>query len=267
MTGGMPAVVERYRVSRSLFDIARLQQDLLVSFRDDFGKYEAHTPATRLHKVLDSTARQIGRKFVFAQVDRAERAAALREALDSLCRARVCHRVHSVHGNGLPFAAEVHEKEFKVLFLDCGLLLAAQGLAWQESWRAVDLMLVNEGALAEQLVGQMLRTLPPRYVDPVLYYWSRQAKTATAEVDYLLARGTDIVPVEVKAGKPGSLRSLHRFVSEKQARLAVRVCSEPPQLTEVATAVPGQAPRQFQLLSIPFYLVGELPRLLAACSP
>ncbi|HEX6812093.1 MAG TPA: DUF4143 domain-containing protein [Planctomycetota bacterium] len=191
----------------------------------------------------------------------------MRDALDCLCRARVCHRVHSVHANGIPLAAEVRETEFKVLLLDTGLLLAAQGLTWQQSWNIADIMLVNEGALAEHLVGQMLRTAVPHFVDQALFYWTRQARNAQAEVDYVMANGTEIVPIEVKAGKSGSLRSLHQFVSEKGSRLAVRVSSEPPQLAEVKTAVPGQDSRTFQLLSIPFYLVEELPRLLASLAP
>jgi len=263
LVGGMPAVVDRYRSSRSLVDAAPVQQNLLTTLRDDFAKYGTRAAQPRLLKVLDSVARQAGRKFMFVQVDREQRSAVLREALDCLCRARICHRVYGTHGNGLPFAAEVDERNFKVLMLDTGLLLAAQGLLWQENWRASDLMLVNEGALAEHLTGQMLRALAPSFVDSALYYWTRQQRGAEAEVDYLIANGTEVVPVEVKSGKAGTLRSLHRFVAEKGARLAVRVSSEPPQLADVKTAVPGFEPRTFRLLSIPFYLIGELPRVLA----
>ncbi|MBK8100945.1 MAG: ATP-binding protein [Planctomycetes bacterium] len=264
MVGGMPAVVERYRTTQSMLDVARLQHDLVTAFRDDFTKYGTRVSPTRLQKVLHGAARQVGGKFVYADVDREERAVHLREALDCLVRARVCHRVPSVHGNGIPFAAEANEKEFKVMLLDTGLLLAAQGLSWQQHWDAADLMLVHEGAVAEHLVGQMLRTVVPRFVDPELFYWTRHARNSQAEVDYLFGNGPEIVPIEVKAGKSGTLRSLHQFVSEKGSRLAVRVSSEPPHLAEVKTTVPGSEPKAFQLLSIPFYLVGELPRVLAA---
>ena len=264
MVGGMPAVVERYRSTGSMLEVARLQHDLLSSFRDDFPKYGGRCPPGRLLKVLQGAVRQVGHKFMYSAVDREERSAVLREALDRLSQARLCHRVPSVHGNGIPLAAEVRDREFKVQILDTGLLLAAQGLSWQEHSRVADLMLVNEGAVAEHLVGQMLRTAVPRYVDPQLFYWTREARGASAEVDYVLANGSEVVPIEVKAGKTGTLRSLHRFVAEKGSRQAVRVSSEPPQLAEVKTSVPGLEPRTFQLLSIPFYLVGELPRLLAS---
>jgi hypothetical protein len=89
-----------------------------------------------------------------------------------------------------------------------------------------------------------------------------EARNSNAKVDYVLQAGSRIVPIEVKAGASGSLRSLHQLISEKTLDLGVRVSSQPQLLQEVASAVPGEQQRTFQLLSIPFYLVAELPRLL-----
>jgi hypothetical protein len=85
--------------------------------------------------------------------------------------ARVCHRVCCTHGHGVPLAAEVSEKAFKVVLLDTGLFMAS---------------LANEGAGAEQLVGQMIRALGPSFVEPALYYWQRERKGAEAGVPYYL---------------------------------------------------------------------------------
>lgn len=263
LVGGMPAVVDRYRQERSLVAVAPLLHALLQTLRDDFAKYAGRVPTQRLQKVFDGAARLVGRKFVYSQIDRDDRAAPLREALEALCRARVCHRVHCVHGNGLPFAAERHDREFKVMLLDTGLYLAALGVPLG-SLSLADPLQVQAGALAEHLVGQLLRSTLPRHSGAELQYWSRSAHSATAELDYLTAVGTTVVPIEVKAGKPGSLRSLHRFVAEKRAPIAVRIHSEPPLLSEVTTSAPDLPPQRFHLLSLPFYLVGELPRLLVA---
>ena len=260
LVGGMPAVVERFRSSRSFVAAAQVQRDLLATFQDDFARYGTRIPASRLQRVLDSVARQIGDKFMWTAVDREERAQALRQALDALCRARVCRRVQCSHGNGIPLGADLVEKEFKVAMVDTGLVQSALGLLLRASAAPGDL--VHEGPLAEHLVGQMLADLSPRFVEPSLWYWSRHRQGAEAEVDYLVQHGAEVVPIEVKAGKTGSLRSLHRFVVEKKASLAVRVSGAPPQLATVTANVPGHEPRDFQLLSIPFYLVPELPRLL-----
>ncbi len=117
--------------------------------------------------------------------------------------------------------------------------------------------------VAEQLVGQELRACRPFNQEPALFTWIREAKNSNAEVDYVLQVGTRIVPVEVKAGSTGRLRSLHMMVSEKKLDLAVRVSSEPLLLNEVATALPVGTALTFKLLSVPFYLVSELPRLIA----
>jgi len=260
LVGGMPAVVERFRSSRSFVAAAQVQRDLLATFQDDFARYGTRIPASRLQRVLDSVARQVGDKFMWTAVDREERAQALRQALDALCRARICRRVQCSHANGIPLGADLVEKEFKVAMVDTGLVQGALGLLLRAS--AAPGELVHEGPLAEHLVGQMLADLSPRFVELSLWYWSRHRQGAEAEVDYLLQHGAEVVPIEVKAGKTGTLRSLHRFVVEKKARLAVRVSSAPPQLATVTANVPGHEPRDFQLLSIPFYLVPELPRLL-----
>jgi len=127
-----------------------------------------------------------------------------------------------------------------------------------------DLTLVNEGQLAEQLVGQELRACRPFNEEPALFTWVREAKNSNAEVDYVIQVGTRIVPVEVKAGATGTLRSLHMMVAEKKLDLAVRVSSTPLQRRKIQTALPFGTPGSFTLLSIPFYLVSEIPRLVGA---
>ncbi len=264
VTGGMPAVLEHYRQTRSWVGCAPLQHDLLATLRDDFHKYGTRASVVRLDRVLAAVPRLVGRKFKFSQVDADDRAAPLRAALELLCKARVCHRVRSTQGHGIPLAAEASDRVFKVIHMDTGLFLASLGLAPTTVQQASDLTLVNEGSLAEQLVGQMLRTLGPPFVEPALFYWQRDRPGAEAEVDYVIQHEQRVVPVEVKAGRPGSLRSLHRFVHERRLDLAVRVSSEPLQLAEVMTAVPGASPSRFRLLSVPLYLVDQLPRLLTA---
>lgn len=125
--------------------------------------------------------------------------------------------------------------------------------------------LVNHGGLAEQYVGQALRLLFPPYVEPFLYYWQREDKSSTSEVDYLISIGTRVIPVEVKAGKTGSLRSLHYFVHLKKLEYAVRINADLPSITQVDTNIYSGERVQYQLMSIPFYLIGQLNKLLEEC--
>ena len=109
----------------------------------------------------------------------------------------------------------------------------------------------------------MLRACRPFNQEPSLFCWVREAKSSNAELDYVIQVGTRIVPIEVKAGAPGRLRSLHMMVAEKGLDLAVRIGPEPLQVREVTTALPVGPKRTFRLLSVPFCMVAEVPRLVA----
>ncbi len=74
--------------------------------------------------------------------------------------------------------------------------------------------------------------------------------------------GPEIVPVEVKSGKTGRLRSLQLFMDKKSSHLAVRINSDVPSTVEVPIVVPGSRRRSYPLVSLPFYLVGQLRRIV-----
>jgi uncharacterized protein len=111
--------------------------------------------------------------------------------------------------------------------------------------------------LAKQFVGQHLLHSDAPHRLPQLHYWRRQSKSANAEVDYLVAPATRVIPVEVKSGKTGTLRSLLQFVREKHSSLALRFNREPPSLQEIEVDS-----HRFKLLSLPLSMIGETQRLL-----
>ena len=87
-----------------------------------------------------------------------------------------------------------------------------------------------------------------------------KARNANAEVDFVISRNQEILPVEVKAGKSGTLRSTFQFLREKQRKRAVRFHTGSPALEEIK--LPGEEGTTVQLLSLPLYAVGKLDRLL-----
>lgn len=262
LVGGMPAVVADWVEHRSFVRTASLHRDLLQTIRDDFAKYRRGVDTVRIGKVFAALPRLVGRKFQPAVIDREEQSRSLKEAFRLLAMARIATPVQRTAANGIPLGAEVDERYQKVCLLDSGLYTTMLGLDAASVTSQEDLVLVNEGQLAEQLVGQELRACRPFNQEPVLFTWVREAKSSNAEVDYVLQVGPRIVPVEVKAGATGTLRSLHVMVREKQLDLAVRVNSAPLQLRTVTTSLPLGEPWTFRLLSVPFYMVGEVPRLV-----
>ena len=113
---------------------------------------------------------------------------------------------------------------------------------------ADDLLQLNAGAVAEQLVAQELLAYRDPYQPASLYYWGREARNSRAEVDYLIACGSRVVPIEVKAGKTGTLRSLRLFQEQYAAPGGVRISSRPFDSSLPVISLPLYA--QEQLLKV-----------------
>ena len=135
-------------------------------------------------------------------------------------------------------------------------------LSFEAIRSAEDITLINSGGIAEQVVGQQLRTLFPLFMNPELYYWTRHSPDSDAEVDYVIQLGSDIVPLEVKAGEAGALKSLHIFMNLKKLPLAGRIYSGVPLNTKVSVKLHDGTQVSYELRSLPFYLMSEVHRLL-----
>ncbi len=264
VVGGLPAAVKAFAETESYRECEQVQQAIIAMYRDDFSKYASKVKHRRVEKVFAGIPRLVGRKFMYSQIDREERSRDLSEALRLLCLARVAHQVRHTAANGLPLAAESDDRHFKVLFLDVGLLCRSLGLGVAEIAQPEDILLVNQGAICEQFVGQHLAFSGLGYEDPALYYWTRCERNSNAEVDYVMAVEPEVVPVEVKAGKTGTLKSMHLFVREKDRAFALRFNSDTPSLCQARTSLAAGDQKPFRLLSLPLYLVGQAKRLCRA---
>lgn len=252
VTGGMPEAVKIF-LDNSWEGCEAAKQNMLSTYQDDFSKYRNRISDLRLRKVFQKIPRLIGEKLKYVHIDPLERAKDLSQALDLLCMARVAHRVYHSSSNGVPLGAQINQKFFKLLFLDVGLVSSVCGLNLLDFAKEEEVNFVHQGKLAEQLVGQHLLYDQPPYQTPELHYWAREEKNASAEVDYVVSAGSQVIPIEVKSGKSGSLRSLHLFLKEKKLPLGVRFNSEPPTVLKE---------KDFTLVSFPFYLLGQWKRLV-----
>ena len=109
------------------------------------------------------------------------------------------------------------------------------------------------GAIVEQFAAQELRAHQESFKDEPLYYWAREARNSSAEVDYLFAHKSRILPVEVKAGKTGTLRSMHLYQKQYDAYSGIRISSHS------LSWIPS-------LLSVPFYAIKKIPTFLETYS-
>jgi len=264
MVGGMPAVVaadvagERPRTCREL------QRDLVATFRADFAKYAGRMDRNVFDHVLDAVARSLGRKFVYAQVGEGVKQHQAKRALELLAAARLCHLVRYSAATGIPLGGDASDKFRKAILLDIGLFHALADTPAGDKfppWR--DLSPAVRGQLAEQLVGQALLVGgDPTGDGPRLFYWQREGGRP-GEIDFLIQAGGRIVPVELKAGVSGAMKSLHQFMFDKQLKLAVRIDENPPSLATIDVATTQGDPARYRLLGLPIYLAWRAIELAA----
>ena len=266
--GGMPEAVRVFAESGSLRAVSDVHSGIVETYRDDFPKYALRRDMTRMLRVFNFAARQPGRRVKFSNVSPDDQSVTVRRDIDLLAMARVIAKVTHSACSGLPLQADLKENVFKLLFLDVGLMNAVSGVGWEAIRAADGRELVNAGRSAEQFIGQHLQYLFARRVNRELAYWLREGRSNNAEVDYVVELGGEIVPVEVKAGRAGTLKSLHQFVAEKRPPLAVRFDAAPPGVQEVRAEVRSRGAIEtvrYRLLSLPLYLVERLPELVKGC--
>lgn len=258
LVGGMPKGIRTYRDTKKLTVIERVHSDLMESFRNDFNKYRNRLPAERLRVTLQSIPEQLGKKFTYSRVSQEERGSAVKAALELLLNARLAYKVESSHCDGIPLGSQVDSKNSKVFLLDVGVCNYLLGLNLSDFRSGENIMFVNAGSIAEQFVSQMFHFVEAKHKDPRLFYWVREKSGADAEVDFVIQKGQEIIPVEVKAGKSGTLKSLHLMVAQKKLKRAIRFNSEPPLVSTIAT--PDNY--KFKLISLPLYLAERISELI-----
>lgn len=213
--GGMPEVISDYLEFEDLQRCRDIQTDLLETFRSDFHKYARLHQIDYIRTVFESVPLQLGNKFKYSRVSQDIKSRELSAALDLLEMAGIIYKVCHSSANGIPLKAECNPRKFKVLFFDIGLAQRLLKLDHRPFLLDLDISKVNDGAIAEFLVGLELIGYQSFRERAELFYWHREAKSSNAEVDYVTAVGSRIVPVEVKSGTHGGMKSLHLFMDFK----------------------------------------------------
>lgn len=210
--GGMPECVNKYAETGSFNEVFDIQFDLLATFRQDFLKYSPRIDVGCLNAVLSSVPQRIGQQIKYSGLAEGYSNPTIKKAFELLETARIFRKVKAASPAGLPLGASASDKKFKALLLDVGLLGSFYGVSRSQEYSKTDLLSVFQGALAEQFIGQEILSATGND----LFYWSREAKSSNAETDYLIEKQGKIVPVEVKSGKGGSLKSLHLLLEMYQ---------------------------------------------------
>ncbi len=270
IVGGMPEAAQAYIDTRSFTEAVNVHQSLLEIYRDDFSKYTQGSMLRKLQRVFEAAPAEIGDKVTYRQFHPDWRTKDIRRCIELLIGAGILVPVTHTAAHGLPLGAAVNPDVYKLFFLDVGLTGTANGnpaLSLEEFRTSRYLTdFINSGSIAEQFVSQQLWTGGTRASRPKLYYWLREGKSSNAEVDFVIPGRTATVPVEIKAGAGGALRSLHQFMVRSPDALAIRLDASPPSFQDIETTVSsgeGLKPVRYRLYSLPLYFAERLERYVA----
>lgn len=211
--GGMPKVVSLWIDKQDPFLCFKAHQSLLDAYRQDFEKYAKKYQIKYVELLFDQVPRQLGQKFKFSALPGNYRKRELMPCFDLLSKANVLHPIYHTGAHGLPLGAEVDLEKFKATFLDIGLAQSLLGLDLKAWFLTPNQAFINQGAIVEAFVGQELLVYSQVFQKKSLYYWQKESASSQAEVDYIIQQGNNIIPVEVKSGRTGQLKSLREFLN------------------------------------------------------
>ncbi len=262
LVGGMPEVVGKWVETHDYLQCQELQDDIISGYEDDFPKYRKKVDPVLLRMTLRSAAVQVTKKFSYTEVGGGFRTEDVKKALGMLLLAGICTQVTRTDANGLPLGSESDQNYRKILILDPGLLLRLLDMSSINMAKIVGEILtedttdlVNKGPLAEMVAGLELQRYKTPNLRHELYYWVRLAKNSQAEIDYVESKD-GILPIEVKAGMKGGMKSLWIFMREKELESAVRCSLENFGRFEYVDKMDSDAVRKVAIY--PLYAISNL---------
>jgi uncharacterized protein len=211
--GGMPAVVDAWLTEKNPELCQQLQEEIISSYKQDFSRYKNPAKIEHLDRVFESIPKQLGKKFKYVNVDSDFRSAELKIALEALCKAGIAYKVYHSAAQGFPLSASQKDNYFKAFFFDIGLAQRVLRLDLRQ-WLLAKIEVQHVGAIAEQFVAQEYIAYTALTAPANLFYWHREQRTSNAEIDFIFTKQEKIIPVEVKSGTTGGLRSLQLFLQE-----------------------------------------------------
>lgn len=243
ITGGMPEVVRTWKQTNSIEEVERVQQAIINSYELDFAKHAPSKDFPKLTAIWRSIPEQLAKentKFIFSHVKKGWRSKDLEDALEWLIAAGLVHKVRKIEQPFMPLSSYADDTAFKLYMSDIGILRKLSKLPYEVILDATPNYREFKGSLTENFVLCEL----VKFVDDSLYYWS---SGNTAEVDFILQCGREIVPIEVKSERNVKARSLAEYRKKYAPKYSVK--------TSMKSDTTGE-----EVLNIPLYLISGLKR-------
>ena len=217
--GGMPEAVNYYKDNKEFAGVRQIQKNLLAYYQQDFSKHAEPRLTERLNLVWSSIPAQLAkenRKFIYGQVRQGARAKDFELAIQWLSDCGLIHVIHRVTKPGYPLKAYEDLNAFKIYLLDVGLLGAMADLSSNTIVEGNRIFTEFKGALAEQYVLQEL--IAEDHLNPMYY----SAENSRMEIDFIVQKGDEVIPIEVKAEENLRAKSLRTYCEKYKPKTAVR---------------------------------------------
>jgi len=255
--GGMPEIIENYANQKDLTSLAAIYNNLLTSYSEDVEKYARSGSMGKYIRHIISTAfREAGSRVTFEKFGNSPyRSREMKQAFNILERTMLLKLVYPVTTAKLPLKPNLRKKP-RLYIIDTGLVNYSLGIE-DELIAEKYLDDVYRGIIAEQIVGQELMGVSHSQ-NITLEFWIREKKESSAEVDYIIPFKGMLIPIEVKSGPAGKLRSLHQFIDIAPHDWAVRFYSGKFTIENTNTL----SGKKFKMINLPLYLAGKLHTIL-----
>lgn len=217
--GGMPAVVDYFREEKDYAGVREIQKDIVRQYKGDFGKHVESKELPRINMVWESIPMQLAKenkKFFFGQIKKGARSSEFEVAIQWLLDCGLVHKVYRVNEPNAPLASYKSFNAYKLFMLDVGLLGAISELDAESILEGNEIFVEFKGALTEQYVLQQI--ISDTSYTP--FYFGTDK--GTYEQDFLIQKGKNIVPIEVKAETNIKSKSLKAFCDKYNPNVAVR---------------------------------------------
>jgi len=257
LIGGMPEIIKIYAHTQDLVSLNSVYESLIIAYEEDIEKYASRDKLVPvLRHVIASSFNEVASRIKFGGFGNSNYTAKeIKEAFAILQKAFLFQLVYPTTTISLPISPNI-KRSPRLHILDTGLINYFTKMQ-KVLFVAKDISAVYSGKIIEHIVGQELYGSSHSPLDP-LNFWVREQSQSNAEVDYVIAYDGRMIPIEVKAGASGRLRSLHSFIDAAPHTTAVRLYSGIFSKEDSATI----AGKKFQLLNIPYYQTSKIMKYL-----
>ena len=218
IVGGMPAAVREFINTNSFVSVADIQNRILNEYIADMAKYAEPSTSIKIRSCYESIPVQLAkenRKFQYSVVQRGGSATIFGESIEWLKYAGIVLKCQKTTQGTMPLKVHIDLSDFKLYMGDVGMLVMQSGMAAQAILSPLTIETPFMGAIAENYVAQAFSA----NLIPLLYWKNGN----TAEVDFVIQKGIDVIPVEVKSGVHIRSKSIHVFMKQYQCNYGIRI--------------------------------------------